>query len=233
MANIVITGSSRGIGMATALLLARVGHSVIATMGDPARSPELGRISAAESLRVQIEGMDVDSDASVQACFAKIQSRAPVDVLLNNAGIERMGSIEESPPADFRACMETNYIGALRCIQAVVPGMRERRQGSIVNVTSVAGRICAAPMTAYAASKFALEAASEGLAQEMKPFGVRVVIVEPGIIDTRDGPGSRGAARVRPLSTSKTHCGAVRGHARGSGLARGGGQQDAGNRGKR
>jgi len=185
MATIVITGSSRGIGMATALLLARAGHSVIATMRDPARSPELGRISAREGLPVQIEAMDIDSDASVQACFAKVQSRARVDVLVNNAGIERMGSVEETPLADFRACMETNYFGALRCIQAVAPGMRERRQGTIVNVSSVAGKICAAPMTPYAASKFALEAASEGLAQEMKPFGVRVAIVEPGIIDTR------------------------------------------------
>jgi len=185
MSRIIITGSSRGIGMATALLLARAGHSVVAAMRDPSRSPELGRISARESLPVQIEAMDVDSDESVQACLAKVQSSAPVDVLVNNAGIERMGSVEETPLADFRACMETNYFGALRCIQAVAPGMRQRRQGIIVNVTSVAGKICAAPMTPYAASKFALEAASEGLAQEMKPFGVRVAIVEPGIIDTR------------------------------------------------
>ncbi len=185
MSRIIITGSSRGIGMATALLLARSGHSVVATMRDPARSPELGRISESEGLPIQIEAMDVDSDASVQACFAKIESGPPVDVLVNNAGIERMGAVEETPLADFRACMETNYFGTLRCIQAVAPRMRRRRHGTIINVTSVAGKICAAPMTPYAASKFALEAASEGLAQEMKRFNVRVAIVEPGIIDTR------------------------------------------------
>ena len=81
MSRIIITGSSRGIGMATALLLARAGHSVVAAMRDPSRSPELGRISARESLPVQIEAMDVDSDESVQACLAKVQSSAPVDVV--------------------------------------------------------------------------------------------------------------------------------------------------------
>lgn len=185
MSNIVITGASRGIGMATALVLARAGHSVIATMRDPAGSQELSLISMSECLPIQIERMDVDSDASVRDCFSRIHSGTPVDVLVNNAGVERLGSVEETSLADFRACMETNYFGAIRCIQAVAHRMRESSHGTIVNVSSVAGRISAAPMTPYVASKFALEALSEALAQEMKPFGVRVAIVVPGITDTR------------------------------------------------
>ncbi len=139
----------------------------------------------AENLPVRIEAMDVDSDASVQHCFSRIHSGMLVDVLINNAGVERLGAVEQTALADFRACMETNYFGAIRCIQAVAQRMRERGAGTIVNVSSVAGRISAAPMAPYTASKFALEAMSEALAQELKPFGVRVVIIEPGIIDTR------------------------------------------------
>jgi NAD(P)-dependent dehydrogenase (short-subunit alcohol dehydrogenase family) len=103
---------------------------------------------------------------------------------VNNAGIERHGATEELPMEAFRALMETNYFGALRCIKQVAPRMRERRKGCIINVTSVAGKISSSPLGAYAASKFALEALSEALAQELKPFGVRVAIVQPGIIDT-------------------------------------------------
>lgn len=182
--------------MASALVLARAGHSVIATMRDPAGNPELARIAASENLPIRMETMDVDSDSSVTECFSRIQSNTFVDVLVNNAGMERMGAIEEIPLSDFRASMETNYLGAIRCIQAVLRPMRERGQGVIINVTSVAGKIAMSPMAAYTASKFALEAASEALAQEVKPFGIRVAIVEPGIIDTRmarnieDLPGS-------------------------------------------
>jgi NAD(P)-dependent dehydrogenase (short-subunit alcohol dehydrogenase family) len=153
-------------------------------MRNPATS-ELSVVSKNENLPVSIETMDVDSDESVQACFSRIHARTAVDVLVNNAGVERLGAVEETPLSDFRACMETNYFGTLRCIQAVVRTMRERGQGTIVNVTSVAGKISTAPMAPYAASKFAVEALSESLAQEMKPFGVRVAVVEPGIIDTR------------------------------------------------
>jgi NAD(P)-dependent dehydrogenase (short-subunit alcohol dehydrogenase family) len=167
------------------MVLARAGHSVIATMRDPAGNPELGLISMSESLPIRIEAMDVDLDASVENCFSRIHSSMLVDVLVNNAGVERMGAVEETSLADFRTCMETNYFGAIRCIQAVAHRMRQRGQGTIINVSSVAGKISAAPMAPYAASKFALEAASEALAQEMKPFGVRVAIVEPGIVDTR------------------------------------------------
>ena len=185
MASVLITGTSSGIGMATALAFGRAGHKVAATMRNPHRAPELARITAKEKLPITISAMDVDSDASVKEAIGRIvKEGGPVDVLVNNAGIERTGSVEETPLAEFRAVMETNYFGAIRCVQAVLPAMRVRRSGCIINVTSIAGRIANSPMAPYTASKFALEALSESLAQEAKPFNVRVAIVEPGIIDT-------------------------------------------------
>jgi NAD(P)-dependent dehydrogenase (short-subunit alcohol dehydrogenase family) len=104
--------------------------------------------------------------------------------LVNNAGLGTFGAVEELPLETFRAIMETNYFGALRCIQAVLPEMRERANGCIINISSVSGRAANSPLAAYTASKHALEALSEALAQEAKPFNIRVAIVEPGIIDT-------------------------------------------------
>lgn len=185
MSSVLITGTSSGIGLATALAFARAGHNVYATMRNPSRAPELAQIAATEKLPISISAMDVDSDASVKdGVDGIVKQGEPIDVLVNNAGIERTGSVEELPLAAFRAVMETNYFGAIRCIQAVLPTMRKRRNGCIVNVASVAGRIACSPMAPYTASKFALEALSESLAQELKPFNVRVAVVQPGIIDT-------------------------------------------------
>jgi len=185
MASVLVTGTSKGIGLETALAFARAGHTVFATMRTPSQAPELSTLAAQENLPIFVHPMDVDSDVSVRDAIRTIQQEhGPIDVLINNAGIERAGSIEELPFDDFRAAMETNYFGALRCIQAVVPQMRGRRSGCIINVTSVAGRIASPPLTPYMASKWALEALSEGLAGEMKMFNVRVAVVEPGIIDT-------------------------------------------------
>lgn len=175
MSNVLITGSSSGIGMATALELASAGHTVFATMRNPSRAPQL-----ASTPNVTVLTMDVDSDQSVASAMASLD----VDVLVNNAGVGPHGAFEELPWDAIRGVMETNYFGALRCIRAVLPRMREQRSGLIINVTSVAGRIASSPLGAYAASKFALEAASEALAQEMRPYGVEVAIVQPGIIDT-------------------------------------------------
>src|SRR5271169_1977340 len=185
MATVLITGTSTGIGLATALALGRAGHKVYATMRNPSRAPELGERTAQEKLPIKISVMDVDSDSSVKTAIANIQKDAGhIDVLVNNAGVERNGSIEELTLADFRAVMETNYFGVLRCIQAVVPQMRQRKSGCVINIASVAGHVSCSPLAPYTASKFALEALSEALAQEMKTFNVRVAIVEPGIIDT-------------------------------------------------
>src|ERR1700738_3653728 len=125
--------------------------------------------------------MDVDDDVSVGKTVAGVLTGSGrIDVLVNNAGIAVTGPVEELPLADFRRVMETNYFGALRCIQAVLPGMRERRIGHIINVSSIQRRMSVPSYAAYAASKWALEAASEALAQEAKSFGIKVSIVEPG-----------------------------------------------------
>jgi NAD(P)-dependent dehydrogenase (short-subunit alcohol dehydrogenase family) len=185
MATVLITGSSTGIGLATALAFGRAGHTVAAAMRSPARAPELASVAERERLPITVFTMDVDSDDSVHESIAQIgEAMGSIDVLVNNAGIERMGAVEHLPLADFRAVMETNYFGVIRCIQAVLPTMRARRSGCIINIASVAGQIALSPMASYTASKYALEALSECLAQEVKPFGVRVAIVEPGIIDT-------------------------------------------------
>jgi NAD(P)-dependent dehydrogenase (short-subunit alcohol dehydrogenase family) len=185
MQSVLITGTSKGIGYETALAFGRSGYLVHATMRNPEQCPMLPEIIAREKLPTTIAAMDVDSDNSVRDAIRGIVAKhGPIDVLVNNAGIERFGSIEELSIEEFRASMETNYFGPLRCIQAVVTSMRERRKGTIINISSVAGTFCQPPATAYCASKWALEALSEGLACEMKTFGVRVALVEPGIIDT-------------------------------------------------
>ena len=181
----LVTGCSTGIGFATAAALARAGHEVFAGMRNPGGSPELAQLAATENLSVTVVPLDVDSDESVRSGVRQILAAAgSIDVLVNNAGIGGGGPVEELDISDFRRVMETNYFGALRCIQAVLPGMREMNSGHILNVTSVAGRMALSPQASYAASKFALEALSEVLAQEVKPFGILVSIIEPGVIAT-------------------------------------------------
>ena len=183
MANVLITGTSSGIGLATTLELARAGHRVFATMRNLARGAELREIAERDRLPFEILQLDVASDESVASCFASIVD--PLDVLVNNAGVECHGSIEELPMDAFADTMNTNYLGAVRCIKAVLPRMRQARKGCIINIASVAGRIASSPMGPYTASKFALESISEVLAGEVKPFNIRVAIVEPGIQDTK------------------------------------------------
>jgi NAD(P)-dependent dehydrogenase (short-subunit alcohol dehydrogenase family) len=186
MKSVIITGTNTGIGFETALAFARAGYKVFATMRNPGNATALKQKIQEESLTIIISAMDVDNDESVNGIIDAIQQEnGPVDVLVNNAGIERHGSIEELELSDFKAVMETNYFGVLRCIKAVLPEMRDNRNGCIINISSVAGKIANTPLGPYTASKFALEAISEALAQEVKPFNIRVGIVEPGIIDTQ------------------------------------------------
>jgi NAD(P)-dependent dehydrogenase (short-subunit alcohol dehydrogenase family) len=181
----IVTGTSTGIGLATAVALARAGHRVHATMRFPQRAPKLAEIAAAEKLPIQILAMDVDEDTSVGHTIGEILSYAGrIDVLVNNAGIQGSGPIEEVPLAEFRRVMETNYFGVLRCIQAALPGMRQQGSGHIVNVSTVGGRITGLSQGPYCGSKFALEAVSEILAGEVKRFCIRVAIVEPGVTET-------------------------------------------------
>jgi NAD(P)-dependent dehydrogenase (short-subunit alcohol dehydrogenase family) len=179
------SGTRSGIGMSTAITLARAGHTVIAAMRNPESAGELSSVVAAERLPVTILPLDVDDDASVAQAFDRaLKEYGYIDVLVNNAGIGGPGTVEETPLDSFRRIMETNYFGALRCIKAVLPGMVARRSGCIINISSVVGRIALSPQAPYAASKHALEALSECLAQEVKASNIRVALVEPGPIAT-------------------------------------------------
>jgi NAD(P)-dependent dehydrogenase (short-subunit alcohol dehydrogenase family) len=185
MKSVIITGANRGIGLETSLAFGRAGYKVYATMRNIDRAIDLQQIITEESLPISIFKMDVDSDESVKKTMEiLLKENGAVDVLVNNAGIERHGSIEEMDISMFKAVMETNYFGAIRCIKAVLPQMRINKAGTIINIASVAGKIAYTPLAPYAASKFALEALSEALAQEVKPFNIHVAIVEPGIINT-------------------------------------------------
>lgn len=185
MKTVLITGSSRGIGLESALAFARAGYQVLATLRNPEKATTLKEIIKKESLPISIHAMDVNSDESVTSCFKEItQKYGAIDVLVNNAGLGINGTIEELPISEFKSVMETNYFGVIRCIQAALPEMRGKKSGSIINVSSIAGRLSSSPLGPYAASKFALEAMSEALAQEVKPFNIRVRIVQPGIIAT-------------------------------------------------
>ena len=185
MKSVIITGANRGIGLDTALAFGRKGYKVFATMRNPDGALELKQKIQEETLPISLLKMDVDSDASVKEAMQSIlNNHGVVDVLVNNAGIERHGTIEELDMSAFKAVMETNYFGIIRCVKSILKPMREKGSGCIINVSSVAGHISNSPLTSYAASKFAVEAFSEALAQEAKPHNIRVAIVKPGIINT-------------------------------------------------
>jgi NAD(P)-dependent dehydrogenase (short-subunit alcohol dehydrogenase family) len=179
----IVTGCSTGIGFATALRLARAGCRVHATVRSEASGAAL--LDAAGDLPISLLVLDVDDDDSVAKGIASVlAAEGRVDILVNNAGVATGSDIEATPLAEFQSVMNTNAWGTLRTIQAVLPTMRAQGHGCIVNVTSIAGRVAAAGQGAYAASKWAAEAISEILAIEAAPFGIRVAIVEPGVVAT-------------------------------------------------
>ena len=180
----VVTGTSTGIGLTTSLHLARNGYQVFAGMRNLAKADALQTAAVAENLPVTVVQLDVCDTDSVKQAFAEIEKTGPVDVLINNAGIGGAAPLELVPEAEHKQMFETNYFGVVRCIQAVLPSMRERQTGSIVNITSAVGLQATPNQIAYSASKWALECLGEALAHEVYRFGVRVVNVEPGVIMT-------------------------------------------------
>jgi NAD(P)-dependent dehydrogenase (short-subunit alcohol dehydrogenase family) len=182
MVTAVVTGANSGIGRATAIHLATQGQVVYGTVRSVDKASKLRRLADAAGAEVRLVEIDVADDESVRRGFARILDEAGrVDVLVNNAGIGGNAVVEECPPGLYLECINVNLCGAVRCLQEVLPGMRERRAGAIVNVTSVAGRVAALGQSPYVASKWAFEGLSEGLAQEVAPFGIRVAIIEPGV----------------------------------------------------
>lgn len=179
---VVVTGANSGIGRAIALHLAQAGYSVVGTVRSKSKAERLLSAAAELGVTVELVELDIADDDSVRDGFASIATEfGEVHHLVNNAGIGGNGVVEESSPQRLAEVFNVDTIGAVRCIQAVLPQMRARSAGTIVNVTSVAGRIAAIAQAPYVAAKWALEGLSEELAQEVAPFGVRVAVIEPGV----------------------------------------------------
>jgi NAD(P)-dependent dehydrogenase (short-subunit alcohol dehydrogenase family) len=177
-----ITGASSGFGRAFAVYALSQGHRVVATAR---RAEALAELQAAHPERVLALRLDVTRSDDVEAAVAAAVARfGRIDVLMNNAGYGIVGAVEETPEIELRAQMETNFFGAVAMARAVLPTMRAQRSGAIVNVSSMGGQLSFAGFSAYSASKFALEGMSEALAQEVAPFGIKVLIAEPGAFRT-------------------------------------------------
>jgi NAD(P)-dependent dehydrogenase (short-subunit alcohol dehydrogenase family) len=181
----VVTGSSSGIGYETSLILARNGFLTYATMRNLNKSENMKLIVAKENLPIQIKQLDVTDDVSVKNAIQEISSEAGhIDVLVNNAGYGLNGAFEDLAMDEIKAQYETNVFGLVRTTQAVLPIMRRQKSGTIVNISSGAGRFGFPGSSAYVSTKFAVEGLSESMSYELEPFGIKVVIVEPGVIRT-------------------------------------------------
>ena len=181
----LVTGSSSGIGFETSLMLARAGFNTYASMRNLEKSKNITEIAKKEKLPLQGVQLDVNNDGSVKDAIVKIiKTDQRIDVLINNAGYGLFGSVEDTSIEEIKAQFETNFFGVVRVTQQVLPLMRRQNTGTIVNVSSVGGRIGLPALSAYHSTKFALEGLSESIAFELEPFGIRVVIIEPGVIRT-------------------------------------------------
>ena len=182
---VLITGASSGIGKATCLYLAERGYAVVGTGRSIARLSELQDLASERDLPITAVELDINSDEAVNRILPElIDEHGPIETLVNNAGYLLWGPLETLPIGEIKALFETNFFAAVRLIKGVLPGMVQRRKGTIINISSIAGRF-ATPLTgAYAASKFALEGLSEALRTELWPLGVRVAVVEPGLFRT-------------------------------------------------
>ena len=181
----VVTGTSSGIGFETALALARDGYYTYATMRNTAKGDKLKELSSKESLKIDVLELDVDNENSAKTAIKHIlDQKQRIDVLVNNAGWALWGCVEDVSVDEFKTQFETNFFSIIRLIQEVGPTMRNQGSGTIVNISSVVGRIGFPASPAYISSKFALEGLSESLRFEFAPFGVDVIIIEPGVIKT-------------------------------------------------
>lgn len=190
--SILITGTSSGFGKLTAIALARKGESVIATMRNLDKSEDLLRLAKEEKLSIEVRELDVCNPESVKVCLDEAQD---IHALINNAGFEVQAAIEQLDDELMIKQLDTNVMGPLRTMRAVLPAWRERGSGVIVNVSSIAGRVAPPYSGAYAASKHALEAMSESLHFEVSQLGIRVSLIEPGRFPTNFGENI-----IRPAS---------------------------------
>ena len=182
----LVTGSSSGIGFETAILLARSGYHTYASMRNIKKSKKITDMADKKNLSLQFVELDVNNDNSVKDAIDKIvREKNRIDVLVNNAGYGLFGSLEDMSLEEIKSQFETNFFGVIRVIQNSLPIMRKQQGGGfIVNISSVGGRMSVPVLSAYNSTKFALEGMSESLSYELEPFGIRVVIIEPGFIRT-------------------------------------------------
>jgi NAD(P)-dependent dehydrogenase (short-subunit alcohol dehydrogenase family) len=184
----VVTGSSSGIGYETSLALAREGFLTYATMRNLEKGSSIKSDSDKENLPLKIMQLDVTDDASVsQAVQSIISDSGRIDVLVNNAGYGLVGAFEDLSLDEIKQQYETNFFGVVRVTQAVIPIMRKQKSGRIINISSGAGRFGYPGGSAYVSTKFAMEGLSESLSYELDPFGIKVILVEPGVIRTNFG----------------------------------------------
>jgi NAD(P)-dependent dehydrogenase (short-subunit alcohol dehydrogenase family) len=200
---VLITGASSGIGRATAELIAARGHQVFGGVRAPATTRPLAG--------VELVPLDVRDEASVKACVDNVRSRTGrIDVLINNAGVNLVGAVEETTISQAQALFDTNVIGVLRMIQAVLPDMRRQGAGLIVNVSSILGFIPAPFMGVYASTKHALEGLSESLDHEVREFGIRVVLIEPHYTRTNlDASAAQAEGRIDAYGPQRQRTAAV------------------------
>jgi len=181
----VVTGSSSGIGYETALVLARNGFRTYATMRNLEKGKAIFDVAKREKLALHTIKLDVTDEKSVNDAIKTIKADAGrIDVLVNNAGYGLTGSLEDLVMSEIKAQYETNVFGLIRVTQAVLPTMREQKSGIIVNISSIGGKMAMPLSSPYIGTKFAVEGLSESIAYDLEPFGIKVVIIEPGAIKT-------------------------------------------------
>ena len=182
----VVTGSSSGISYETSLLLARNQIKTYATMRNMSKSEGLIKIASDEHLQLNVAQLDVNDDLSVNKAIDRIvKDNDSIDVLVNNAGYDLFGPLEESSLEEIKQQFETNFFGVIRTTKAVIPTMRKQGKGAIINVSSVGGKVGLLPfLTAYHASKFAIEGFTESLRQELDDFNINIILIEPGYVSS-------------------------------------------------
>jgi short-subunit dehydrogenase len=189
--NVLISGASSGIGAAIATLLVERGYRVFGTSRDPGKSAQI--------LGVEMIALDIRDQDSVQRCVGTVLDRAgSIDMLINNAGYALVGAVEESTDAEIADQFDVNFYGLVRLTRAVLPSMRERRRGHIINISSLAAGVAIPFMGFYSATKAAIEAYSEALLHEVTPFGICVSVIEPPFI--RTGLSDNSASAAAPIA---------------------------------
>jgi NAD(P)-dependent dehydrogenase (short-subunit alcohol dehydrogenase family) len=181
----VVTGSSTGIGFETSLLLARSGFYTYATMRDTNKRQIIKKIANKENLPLEVLCLDVDNCHSVKKTIQKILDKSKqIDILVNNAGYGLFGALEDISIEAIKKQFETNLFGAIRTIKEILPIMRKQKNGIIINVSSISGIVGFPAQSVYVSTKFALEGLSEAISYEVEQYGIKVILIEPGVINT-------------------------------------------------